>query len=131
MTNPYLQNIDVFFKDAANEFSRFKLGDIDEDGHVAVIVDTLLSSYGHNENDIRRMAAIFGYEMTTEDIEYDGGVDALEDAVLEAMDDLNERKPESMPGQFYAEWHEGGYYIFYGGDREDFEQACQNQEVGA
>jgi hypothetical protein len=118
MKNPYPKEI---YTEALKLLLSFDLDDIDDDGNVRVIVDTIISEYDDNAKTIEKTVLAYGGTFTEDDIEYDGGAEALQDALAPIVNDLNENMPEGMPGGFYTEWENGSFSLMYGGEREEFE----------
>ena len=144
MKNPY--DLNYLAKDGPATLAEYDLADITEDGHAAVIIDTISSdtggtslstaarNLGMDDDDLIAELREGGVEIA-DDADPDEAFDdwefateAVEERAEKLADEINaDPAIAALPGKFYFSWHEGGFYLFYGGDAADFETEGEDE----
>lgn len=126
----YYRSVHGLYAEARAIYESFDPEDLDDgDGNKSVIVDTILSMYGHTPSDTADAIESLGgsLEDCCDDCRKAGhfriGEDdddacewleeTLEDVAGREADKINAHLPEGAVGSFGFEWNEGAYVLMY------------------
>lgn len=113
--NPLLGSyLPSVYQEAAALFDSYHVEDITSGGRADVIVDTLVSMYGNNDED---SCELLGLARTEDNLEW--ACDEAAECLQAEADRLNATLPKQEWRAFTASWQEGALVLMFGGDVAD------------